>query len=457
MKRWFILFVSVLLLASCNSADQEHLYQRAPAACLSYKVNVSDRSDYVLAKNSTATSNIQVFTSRYENNLLKIISWLPERWDLVAVVKWSAYGNDINILGPIAAKVAPALGVISNEDAAVLAQHNPGTILRIGPTNYPLVKDAVAKGLNIQEFIGTEAELAAITRVAQESGAVIDASIYLFDHYGDPWGFEFDSPKQLQQLVDAIDSSLVKVQGIFSHLVVNSQDTVDSVNERVGKFLRVACPVAVNLATALAAEDPPIMVHWGASSELSRLRNPQTGKLELPAKLRAAADVCLSHPKINFGIRVGSLTYGSGDEGLGLQPILEWTSKVTALRQTPTTTIAEVSIGTEDGFPRFYQAQGDWGKVIIGGESYALAAPPGKNKIEIDVGPAPSRDVYMGAKVCLICDKLRLDDLYESVAVDSYNIAMCATGACSQFAEATSFSYDQYAPYCKGPVTVIDN
>lgn len=456
MKLSIIFLFPALLMISCISGDQENLRQSNLAPCSSPYVSTSETGDYVLAKNSTATSKVKVLTRRYESNLRKIISWLPERWDLVVVVKWSAYGNDINILGPIAAREAPALGVISNEDAEALSPHSPGTILRIGPTNYELVKNAVAKGLNIQEFIGTGEELEAVTRVAKENRKSIDASIYLFDHYGDPWGFEFDTPGELQHLVDSIDPGLVKVQGIFTHLVVYSDDSIDSINEKINKFLRVACPVAIKVASTLTPEDPPLMVHWGASSELSRLRNPQSGKLELSPELRDLADICMSHPKVNFGIRVGSSTYGSVDDLPELQTILWWTSEVRELRRTAITTIAEVSVGTDDGYPRFFQQKGDWGEVIIAGKAYPLASPPQRHKIEVDVGQEPDVGVYVGAEVCLLCDKQSVDDLYESVAINTYNIAMCATGSCPQFAEATSFSYDEGNPSCKGPVVVID-
>ena len=122
----------------------------------------------VLAKNSNANSKVQILTERYGNNLRALSGYLPSRWDLITVLKWFAYGNDIHLLGPVAAKVTSGVAIRTNQDAEVLAQFRPKSIIRISPTTYDLAKEAVAKKLNVTEFIGTPADLAAVTRVAQE-------------------------------------------------------------------------------------------------------------------------------------------------------------------------------------------------------------------------------------------------------------------------------------------------
>ena len=458
IMRILLVLVSVYLICSCTPEVQNEASQLKHRLSCSSQTGIVNKSlKSVLTKRSTAKSNIQLLTGRYENNLKKIVSWLPERWQLISVVKWSAYGNGINILGPTAAKTSSSLGVISNQDAEALATFNPDTIMRIGPTNYETVKDAIDKNLKVQEFIGKQSELEAVKRVAQENNQTIDASIYLYDHYGDPWGFEFDSSKELQQLVDSIEPRLIRVRGIFSHLVRYEKDTDASLNQQISKFLKVACPVAVGLASTLKPEDAPFLVHWGASSELSRLRNPNTGKLEIPEKLKQAAQICLSHPKINFGIRVGSAAYNPDTELPGLRTILHWTSEVSKLNQTPQGLIAEVNVGIKDGYPRIFQQENDWGVVSIEGQLYPLVSAPEKNRIKINLGLQPNDSIRVGTEVCLICDDLTVDDLYQWVAIDSYNIAMCATGACSEFAEATSFDYEQAHPVCNGPVVVYNS
>jgi alanine racemase len=437
--------------------DEKMQHRLNGAPCSRAFVSCKDLGGYALAKTSTTTSEVRVLTERYESNLREIMSWLPERWDLVAVLKWSAYGNDINILGPIAARVAPALGVLSNDDASALSQFDPKVILRIGPTNYQLATDAVVKALHIQEFIGSRAELEAVTRVAKEHETIIVVSIYLFDHYGDPWGFEFDTPEELQHLVDSIDPRYVKVRGIFTHLGYLSDGPAAPITERVQRFLRVACPVAVNIAASLAPTDAPIMVHWGASSELSRFWNPKSGRLTLAPDLLDLADACISNPKVKFGIRIGSATYGSADNLPNLQPVLNWTSRISRLRRTASTTVAVVNVGTDNGYPRFFRESGKWGKVSIGGKFYPIAAAPQRHKLEVDIGRVyDAATVFVGAEVCLFCDNLTIDDLSRQwVAIDPYNIAMCATGAGAHFAEATSFSYKEKFPACAGPVVIV--
>jgi alanine racemase len=432
---------------------------------------------FVLAKNSNANSKVQILTERYENNLRSltdylpitvlngwdliraVTGYLPNSWDLITVLKWSAYGNDIHLLGPVAAKVSSGVAIRTNEDAEVLAQFQPKSIIRISPTTYDLAKEAVVKKLNVTEFIGTPADLAAVTRVAQEEKAPINALIYLFDHYGDPWGFEFNSPAELQELVDSMDPQLVKVRGIFTHLGYLQSAPDVQVNERIKLFLRVAGPVAVKLAARLGPNDPPISLHWGASSEVSRLWNSSLERIDLPAdpELRSLADVYLSNPKVRFALRLGAITFGGAEFGFPeLKPIIWWTAKIAALHPIGNTNIAVINVGINDGYPRLFRPQGKWGEVSIGGTRYPLAAPPQAHKIEVDVGLNPDqKKVFPGAEVCLLCDNLTLDDVFNQVAEDTYNIAMCATGASPQFEEESMFIYDD-TPYCVGPVRYVE-
>ena len=97
-----------------------------------------------------------------------------------------------------------------------------------------------------------------------------------------------------------MDPRLVKVRGIFTHLGYLQSAPDVQINERIKWFLRVACPVAVKLAAKLGPNDAPISVHWGASSEVSRLWNSGLERIDLPAdpELRSLADVYLSNPML---------------------------------------------------------------------------------------------------------------------------------------------------------------
>ena len=438
-------------------ASRRSVLQGAVASILS-ACSGDGPGKFVLAKNSNANSKVQILTERYENNLRALTDYLPNRWDLITVLKWLAYGNDIHLLGPVAAKVTSGVAIRTNKDAEVLAQFHPKSIIRISPTTYELAKEAVVKKLNVTEFIGTPADLAVVTRVAREEKTPINASIYLFDHYGDPWGFKFNSPAELQKLVDSINPQLVKVQGIFTHLGYLETAPDVQINERIKKFLRVACPVAVKLAEKRGPNDPPISVHWGASSEVSRLWSSGLERIDLPAdpELRSLAGIYLSNPNVRFALRLGSITFGSAEfEFPELKPIIWWTAKIAALYPSKNTNIAVINVGINDGYPRLFRSQGKWGEVSIGGTRYPLAAEPQAHKIEVDVGPNPDqKKVFPGAEVCLLCDDLTLDDVFNQVAEDTYNIAMCVTGASPQFEEESMFIYDD-TPYCVGPVRYV--
>lgn len=417
----------------------------------------SPREKFVLAETSTQSSKVKVFTSRYEHNLRLIKNWLPDRWDLIAILKSSAYGNDIGTLGPIASKLVPAVGVITNYDAEAISPYNPEAILRLAPTDYETAKEAVVYGLNIQEFVGSKESLHAVTRVAKEYNKTIDASIYLFKHYGNQWGFDVETAEALQNVVDTIDHDLVNIRDIFTHLVIQPDDTEEVINSKVEKFLNIACPVAVNLADKLSPLDPPIRVHWGASSEIYRLYDPETANMRVPVELHRSIVDCMNHPKIRFGVRAGTMTYSNLYEMPGLKNVLQWTSKISKLTTNESTTIAEIDVGIDNGYPRFFQKQGDWGKVSIDEELYPLVEPPQKNILKINLGKNPEKAIKVGTEVCLLCDELSFEDFYEWIAVDAYNIAMCATGASTHFAYATYFLYDEIYPACMGPVVIVSN
>jgi len=423
--------------------------QMSDIACAPPRAPCKDPGEYALAKTSTPTSRVRVLTARYATNLRRIMDWLPERWDLVAVLKWSAYGNDIHILGPVAARIAPALAVLTNEDAAVLAPFKPKALLRIGPANYQMAKEAVERNLHVQEFVGTREDLETVTRVAKEHNTVIDVSLFLFDHYGDPWGFEFDAPEDLQRLVDSIDPRFVRVRGIFSHLGYLPKGPVAKVTERAQRFLRVACPVAVKIAASLGSDDPSILVHWGATSELGRLWDDKSEKLQMAPDLSDLAGVCMSQPKVKFGIRVGSASYGTDTHLPHLLPVLWWTAPIAKLQRLASRTVAVVKIGTEDGYPRVFKQQGKWGEVSIGGKRYPLAAAPRRNTIFVNVGKNyDEKTIFVGAEVCLLCDDPSSDDLYNKwVAAETHNIAICATGVGEHFADDPSIP-------CKGPIVI---
>jgi hypothetical protein len=70
-------------------ASRRSVLQGAVASILSACSNDGPGKS-VLAKNSNANSKVQILTERYENNLRTLTDYLPNRWDLITVLKWFA-------------------------------------------------------------------------------------------------------------------------------------------------------------------------------------------------------------------------------------------------------------------------------------------------------------------------------------------------------------------------------
>jgi hypothetical protein len=281
----------------------------------------------------------------YAQNLRQLMQTLPERWHVAPVLKENAYGHDINIIGPVAAKIAPIVCIKSNSGARALADAKAQMIMRIKPTSYSEAKEAVQQKLNVVELLGRSEEIEAVSRVAEETGEQIPAQLYLFDHYDSPWGWNVDTSEQLQKVVDGIDPRKIRITGLFAHVTTLSRKTISEassdivswsarqppITTSINKFLRIACPAAVRLAEALGPQDPPILVHWGASSEMIRLQT--RGKLEIPKDIMETYAVCFSHPKISFLLRVGSASYGFMDVPnlFPAHSLISWNSKVSRI------------------------------------------------------------------------------------------------------------------------------
>lgn len=411
--------------------------------------------------NSSPTNNILIKTGMFAENIKKVVKAMPERWHVMAVVKMHAYGHDVNILGPVAAKLAPFVGILYNDHAKVFAGENT-TIMRIGRTNYDRAKEAVIKKLNIVEFLGRQVEVDAVSKVSEETGKQVPAQLYLFDHYGDPWGWNVNTSEQLQKVVDKIDPKKIRITGLMAHLGFrdhNFGSPVPPITKFVNKFLRVACPVAVKLADKLEQHDAPILVSWASSRETMRML--KNGKLEIPEDVKEAYSVCFAHPKISFMIRPGGSLYGwlpmpgLWDE----HSLISWHSKVSSIENGK----AHVPVGRGDNFPLWSRGvhpeggvnntqlvfdnetkttAGLWGSLLINKNLRNLTESPQVHSLTINA----DRDIKAGDDVCIICDEAwnRTQELWRGGFNKRHAWASCLT--LTNFDDQPCFVYQKHTP-----------
>jgi hypothetical protein len=53
-----------------------------------------------------------------------------------------------------------------------------------------------------------------LTMAAEESGKTVPVHIYLYNHYSDPWGYNFTTSAELQELIDSLPAN-IDVKGVM--------------------------------------------------------------------------------------------------------------------------------------------------------------------------------------------------------------------------------------------------
>lgn len=218
--------------------------------------------------------------------------------------------------------------------------------MRITPGSYGDMVAAVRAGLNMSELVGKD-NLQDAARAAADTGATIPIQLYLFRHYDDAWGYEFNTSKQLQKLVDELPDGLllegvmVSSMGSARHATRESvvcmrgprsarccqhvlsclrpppascllssphphlQMHINGYPEKdkpalVDRFFKVACP----LAKAMDKAGRRLQLHWADSVEVLRLVPANSLRMAVPA---SACD----SPNVDYWARIGFMAYGS--------------------------------------------------------------------------------------------------------------------------------------------------
>ncbi|KAL4443858.1 hypothetical protein ABPG75_011595 [Micractinium tetrahymenae] len=399
-----------------------------------------------------ATRGPSADPSIYERNLGFIQqNVLPPGWRLNAVQKWDAHGHGIREMAAAAAAAgAGSLSFLYNWEArAAAGAGGPQRLLRIKPADYAEAAEAARAGWGVEELVGP-GNLEEVAAAARDAGRPIGVHLYLFRHYGEPWGWDLESATQLQEgqrrpaaeapsaslarlvmccsaeLAESMDRQQLPIRGIMAHVTGYPEDEKDCL---VCRFLSVACPAARALAPARVA------VHWADSTETLRTLRPD-GRMRVPPEAAAgsAGGSLLgadwgsngssgcggsgSRPaggNVEFWARLGKLGFGADPainrERLhgGVAPVMRWEATV-------------ASIGWEDvvGQRRLVAT------VDLSSTPGRYPAPSCLLRVDVTDAVAPVRP---GDTVCLLGDERGLKDLADEMGADYYNVALCLRGS----------------------------
>eukprot|EP00455_Lapot_gusevi_P030715 TRINITY_DN3308_c0_g1_i1.p1 TRINITY_DN3308_c0_g1~~TRINITY_DN3308_c0_g1_i1.p1 ORF type:complete len:426 (+),score=82.34 TRINITY_DN3308_c0_g1_i1:58-1335(+) len=390
---------------------------------------------------SSRVSEVHLDVDQYEHNVLNLKKMLPnQRWSLILMNKYRAYGHGATFITPVAAKHG-GVGVVFNNEAEIAHKHRASVIMRMQPPdNVEQVLGGIQYG--VHEMVHNTRDLNVIYEAAKRNKTIVNIHLFMYEHYNEFQGFVPQSVTDLQHIVDSLDPRYVRLMGLMMHMgwVPEEQKAA-----RLDTFLKLACPVAARLPHKA-------WVHWAASSELHRLVSYSSPPYVLqPPPMPPSC----SAPNINFWLRIGraSLSLYPYFQHLPpaaaaitrslFRPILFWSSYISHLRHESGKLLAEIPIGFKDGYPMLFEPHAPLPPVEIAGEKFPMVAPPTEHKMVVDVTGQEGEWMRVGEKVWLLGERVNLVDwfsgLFQLPAV--YDIISCIAMGESSFISRIDTSY----------------
>lgn len=301
------------------------------------------------------------------HNVRALRSLLPDRTAFMAVVKADAYGHGaVQVAGAALDAGAAWLGVATAEEALELRRAGlEAPILILGPVPIPWLGPAAEAGCALT--VADAATLDAVLGLPRHARPRVHVKV---DTGMTRLGFALDD---LGRVLSAARRGGLALEGLFTHLASADETDTSTTARQLEAFA-----AAMRLTRA---EFPDVIAHAAASA----------GVIGYP---QAAFDM----------VRVGIALYGVPPAphlpGPGLRPALAWWARVVRTRGVPSgttvsyggtyrarraTTIATVSIGYGDGYPR---ALSNVGAMSIAGRRFPVAGRVCMDYTMLDVGDA---------------------------------------------------------------------
>lgn len=320
----------------------------------------------------------------------------PGTAELMAVVKADGYGHgDVAVARAALAAGASRLGVSLVEEGVVLRDRGiraPILVL----TEFPAGAEKEALEVGLTPTLYTDEGVAGVADAARALGRPVSVHVKLDTgmHRVGLWPPE-RAPEYARQILEAG----LEIEGLWTHFADAERDDEGTL-EQLARFRSATDALG-------AAGVRPRILHTANSA--ATIRFPQA-RLSL---VRPGAAV--------YGIDL----VGQTDPPLELRPALSWRSVVTMVKRLPAgerlsyggryalvreASVATVSVGYEDGYPR-----GAGGaEVLIRGRRHPVAGTITMDQIVVDCGDGP---VAPGDEVVLIgsqgTERISVEDLAE--------------------------------------------
>jgi alanine racemase len=334
----------------------------------------------------------EVYLDNIEHNLLAFRQTMKPRVKIAAVVKANAYGHDIvKVTELLLENSVDCIAVATLQEAAQLRRKFPSApILVMGFTPNDHLEYAVAKGITLTVFSLDQCRI--LSQRAQELNKTAVVHIKI-DTGFNRLGYR-NHDLALAEITAISKLKGVYIQGIFSHLALNSAETDEEQYQQL-----------MNLVYKL--EDMGVLI---------------------PIKHICDSIGAVAYPQYHLEmVRLGALLYGycSRETSFELKPAMTLCTEVSMLKTIKKgegvsysflytaqadTKIATLPIGYADGLPRNIWKEGH---VMINGKPAKFAGLPCMDQCMVDVTDHENIDV--GDEVILFgvsgSNELSLNDL----------------------------------------------
>ncbi|MDG5814800.1 alanine racemase [Chitinispirillales bacterium ANBcel5] len=225
-------------------------------------------------------------------------------------------------------------------------------------------------------------------------------------------------PNELDEIINVIeDSPSLKFEGVYTHMACADEPKTTSVDQQLKLFRNCI----INL---IERGSPPLHIHYGNSATCMRF-NPYECTLVRPG---IALYGCKPDPTQNFS--------------LNLKQVVSLKSRIVKMKKVPAHTaisygghyvtncetwIATVALGYAHGYPRFLSSKGE---LLIGYRRYKVAGNVTMDYTMVDAGPNP--DISIGDEVVAIGSQGELEIHADDIAVLGKTIGyetLCNLGA----------------------------
>jgi alanine racemase len=337
------------------------------------------------------------------HNVQALRALLPPQTAFMAVVKADAYGHGAVPVARAALDAGAAwLGVATAEEALELrAAGLTAPVLILGPVPVPWLSAAAEAGCAL-----TVADAAGLDAVAGLPGCTRLRVHIKVDTGMMRLGF---APEDLDQALSDAHRGGLAVEALFTHLASADETDTTATARQLELFSR-----ALHLTRA---RFPGVIAHAAASAGV------------------------IGHPGAAFDmVRVGIALYGVPPAphlpGPGLRPALTWQARVVRTRRvasgTPVsyggtyrapraTTIATISVGYGDGYPR---ALSNAGAMLTGGRRFPVAGRVCMDYTMLDVEDAP---VLVGDEVTVLGPGLPAQEVAQAAGTIAHEV-FCRIG-----------------------------